>query len=254
MRYGSTLLMTSCISALALALAGPDLAAAESAAPSLDERASVSTPDQLRASQRSAFKRHIRRAEAYYHSMDFARSITEYEEAYRIARDPNILYQLGRAYHRDGKWSEALAYYEKYQREVPDADPQLKRVLDEYIRQLHAALRGAQTLQGQSDPQTANAEAQPAALSRLTLVPASPTLVGSSLKAPGIGKSSEPEKAKPIYIRGWFWGVIGGTAAAAVAGGVAGGLATRSSGPSLPPGAQVRSIQPTLFTISGVFP
>lgn len=192
--------------------------------------------------------------------MDFARAITEYQEAYRIVRDPSILYQLGRAYHRDGKWSEALAFYEKYQREVPDPDPQLKRVLDEYMRQLRSALRGAQTLQDQSDPQrpaetpstpppSGAAPSQPP-----SLLPAPAAPLGAAQKLQGALQRKPEPAARPLYKQPWFWGVVGGSVAAVVAGGVGLRLALRPVGPSLPPDLQVRSIQPTLFTISGGLP
>lgn len=203
-------------------------------------------PDSVPFQQRRAFRVHISKAEKYRRDTNYALAIDHFQAAYQIYRDPKLLYLIGRAYHHDGKWSEALGYYEKYQREATEVDPSLKRSLDEYTRQLKLALLGAQTLQNADTtelPPTPRSQpvsstdpvlAADAVPSRLILV--SPT-------KPTADAATKP----PFYKQGLFWGLLGGGVGAVVIAGVVGGVVA-NSGPKLPKDVPIYSIAATLFT------
>lgn len=243
-RFCLPLLLAGC-TILPIQIGYVPLASADSEAPADGDGTHSADAAHVPASHRASFRRHLRKAEALYQATAFAQAIPEYQAAYEIHRDPNLLFKLGRAYHRDGNWSEALVYYEKYQREVPEPSPQLKRSLQEYIRQLRAALNGAESLQGQSG-HTGESAASPAP--RAGASPAGNGASALHAARPPAGPDQSPEKNLPFYKRPLFWSLVGaGVGTIAITSGIA-GAATATRAPTFGKDVPIFTLSTSLFT------
>ena len=140
-----------------------------------------------------------------YEDKNYEEAATELKKAYELRQLPRVLLNLGTVYRKMGKADLALEFYERYLKAEPDPPPKIKKDLDAFIAQTKALVEAKEPV-AQSSPTvaekpTANAQTQTT-------------------------QSGQPaqEEAKPVYKRAWFWGVIGGVAAAAIITGVAVGV------------------------------
>jgi hypothetical protein len=65
----------------------------------------------------------------------FDESALHYQAAYKLSRDPNMLFYLGRSYSVGGKYEQALSVFYSFQRETP-ADAPNRAVAERFIEEL----------------------------------------------------------------------------------------------------------------------
>lgn len=131
-----------------------------------------------------------------------------YKMAYEVSHDARLLYPIARVLDKRGQGPEATKYYRQFI-EAPVEDPEQKAKAREYVAQLDAKL----------------APRQPP-----PFVPAAQATTPQML----VGPTTE-KKDTPVYKRGWFWGVVVGSAAA-VGLGIGLGVGLSSRGPMVPSG------------------
>ena len=135
-------------------------------------------------------------------------ALLSYQAAYRITPDPRIVFNIARIQHKQNKLSDALDSYRRFV-DTKFEDENLRSKAQEYIGQIQAAQA---------------AEPPPA-----TLNPLATTGTGDGKAQADAGTTS-----KPVYKKAWFWVLIGGLAAAGIAGGVAGGVIASQQPPAAP--------------------
>lgn len=166
--------------------------------------AAAGNPSDEGCNQDDECRGHFIKAKALYKQQDYTNALQEFQTAYQRRQTPILLANIGRTLHKLGRPKEALEYYRQCQ-EAAKSDAELQERLKSYIAE-------AQALVSSSPPPTAEpSEPAPAPLS----VPPPPP---------------PPPEKKPVYKKGWFWAVIG-VSAAVVIGGVVTGvvLGTRPS-------------------------
>lgn len=198
---------------------------------------------------------HYRRGLAAYDAKNFQEAIREFQTAYKVRQLPRILLNIGQVYRKLGMASTALKFYEHYLRVEPKPKPETKAEVDRYIAQTRAMLDPPEIVPLPSkSAAAAAAEAVASAPSDITPLPEfdgrgrRPVRPGYEPLAGDPGSMSlrplpssvangslvtlpPPPPEKPVYKKGWFWGVIGGLAAGAVITGVAVGVARSNAAP-----------------------
>lgn len=151
---------------------------------------------------------HFITAKALYKQQDYTSALQEFQTAYKRRQTPILLANIGRTLHKLGRPKEALDYYRQCQ-DAAKTDLDLQEKLKTYIAEANALLSAA------PPPPTEVKEPEPSPL----VVPAAPV-----------------DMPKPVYKKGWFWAVIG-VSAAVVVGGVVTGvvLGTRAQPMPDPP-------------------
>lgn len=145
-------------------------------------------------------------------------SLGYFDRAYALTHRAELLYNIGTANDRLRHDAEALAAFESYVRELPNA-PNTREV-EGRMRVLRASLAETSTTPSDAEPPTVSVEPEPQP----------PAVVATSAPAP-----SQPQHESDIGVAGewWFWTLIG----AVVVGGVVTAivLGTQSSGTTYPP-------------------
>jgi tetratricopeptide (TPR) repeat protein len=149
---------------------------------------------------------HFMTGRSYYDQQHYADALKEFEEAYRISKRAGFLYNIGVCDEKLGRDEEALSAFQGYL--GASSDPAERADLQSRIEALKAKL----ALRAKSTPAT-------------TLVTAPATGAGE----------------RPVWKRGWFWGVMT-SAAVVVATGIAVGvvIGTADSGPRTLPDVRLR--------------
>lgn len=162
-----------------------------------------------------SFDKHYKRGLALYQEKDYEGAITEMSAAYEQRQLPRLLLNIGQAYRKMGNAREALLYYERYLKADPGASPQLKAEINSYIEQMRALIEVPKV----QDPSVKNN-------------PSSPDGSSGQMMPEQAAKAKDEQPRRPIYKRAWFWGVIGGTVAAAIIIGVSVGVTQSRQLPS----------------------
>src|SRR5438270_11973073 len=68
-----------------------------------------------------AAKAHFLAGSAYYEQANYADAVKEFNEAHRLSRRPDLLYNISVCYERLGRWDDAIASLEQYLSERPEA-------------------------------------------------------------------------------------------------------------------------------------
>jgi tetratricopeptide (TPR) repeat protein len=148
-------------------------------------------------------------------------ALNSYKLAYGVNQDPRLLFSVARVLDKTGQAAEAITYYQRFIDSAVD-DANQKDKAREYLTLLQAK----QPAPVAADPTTAQ--------SPLPLVPVAS--VASS------GPARDTEHTVPVYKKGWFWGVLIGSAAA-VGLGVGLGVGLQNRTPTLP--ADVNTFEPS---------
>lgn len=167
----------------------------------------AANPSDEGCNQDEVCREHFIKAKALYKQQDYTSALQEFQTAYQRRQTPILLANIGRTLHKLGRPKEALDYYRQCQ-EAAKSDAELQEKLKGYIAEAQALITAA-------PPPVDTNEPPPA-----PLAPPPPP----------------PPMPKPVYKKGWFWAVIG-VSAAVVIGGVVTGvvLGTRPQAMPDPP-------------------
>jgi tetratricopeptide (TPR) repeat protein len=197
------------------------------ATPSVAWSASGADVERIRSA-----RAHYEQAVSHYNLDEFAPALAEFREAYRLKPDPSFLFNIAQCHRRLGENEEALDFYRKYLRSMPDAPNRAD--VERTIAELHArevapeaapaTLPAAPTTGATPEP---SAEvAPPGRVTPPTATSQEPQGIASaSLVAP----VPSPPEPRPLYRRWWFWTALGAVAVGAVIASVA--LASSSEAP-----------------------
>lgn len=138
---------------------------------------------------------HFINAKALYKQQDYTNALQEFQTAYKRRQTPILLANIGRTLHKLGRPKEALDYYRQCQ-EAAQTDLDLQEKLKTYIAESKALLESA----------------------------APPPVAEPSEPAPSplVAPVRPVDMPKPVYKKGWFWAVIGVSAAVVIGGVVTG--------------------------------
>jgi tetratricopeptide (TPR) repeat protein len=139
---------------------------------------------------------HYKAAQSYFKQGRAEDALREFQEAYRISPRPAFHYNIAICYEKLGKLEEAIAAYERYLAEVPEAGDRFT------VREKVAELK-------KRAPTPPEERAAPP--------PEAPPPPEAAAEPPP-PSADEPELtvrprralSKPVWQRGWFWGVVGG--------------------------------------------
>jgi tetratricopeptide (TPR) repeat protein len=189
------------------------------------------------------------RGMAHFHLEEYDAAIEKWEAGFRTKPAPEFLYNIAQAYRLSHRPDRALSFYQKYLRMNPKALNRgeverhiaaLQKIVDQQARSQPPAESPSPERTGQA-PAREPTNSPGAATAAPPGGPAAPAPVPSTTSpSPGVAPNAAtltgaaPPPKKPIYKKGWFWGVMAG-AALVVAGGItAGVLASRSNEHALP--------------------
>ncbi len=137
-----------------LALAAPDARAADAAAT-------------------AAARAHYDKAIAHYDLAEYDAAIAEFKQAYELAREPGLLFNIAQAYRLSKRYEQALHFYRTYLDRKPDAPN--RDDAEAQIAKMEDALKSAQTPAPVVAPQ--------------------PVVVWPPEAAPGVGAAPRPSFA-----------------------------------------------------------
>ena len=80
------------------------------------------------------------RAIGYFEAQNYARALIDFQSAYGLSREPRLLVNIGRCFHRLGRPEEAVRYYERAQQEVREPPPEMTALLQRYLAEARAVL------------------------------------------------------------------------------------------------------------------
>lgn len=157
----------------------------------------------------SACRPVVSRAREFSKAGQLDDALISYQAAYRITPDPRIVFNIARIQHKQNKLEDAKESYQRFIDTKFD-DENLRSKAQEYIAAIQATLA-----------------------TQVTEPPPAGTLTDAATK----GQASDPAQAnKPVYKKAWFWVLIGGVAAAGIAGGIAAGVIVSQQPPAAPEG------------------
>ena len=157
----------------------------------------------------SEFDQHVAEGKRFYAEREYDKALAEFDAAYRLKPDPILLLNSGRCHFNAGRPKQALEAYEQM----------LKLKLEPEDRDKAIAGIAKATRKLAEQQQAAVAAAQEQAMA------AQQAVVAQQASA-----AQRPDGAPaPIYRKGWFWAVVGGSVAVVgLAIGLGVGLGTRS--------------------------
>jgi hypothetical protein len=146
----------------------------------------------------------------HYNLTEYDAALADFKKAYQLSGRPELLYNLAQCYRAMGDPTKAQAQYRAYLREKPDAANRAE--VEKLILAMDTAIKA------QKQPPT---EASPPVTP--TPAPAPPPVAAPGPEpsvAPAAVTATAPPPAehRPVYKKGWFWGVMAGVAAVVVAG------------------------------------
>jgi tetratricopeptide (TPR) repeat protein len=159
----------------------------------------LASADPLPSDVRSKVKELFETGTTHYNLSEYTPALEDFKEAYRLVRDPVFLFNIAQCHRQLGQFAEASRLYRAYRRENPDASN--REEVDRLIAQMDAAVAKHQS---ETAPKVQENDSRGAVLT-----------------------ASIPVAPRPVYRKGWFWGVVGG--AAAVAAGVTVGVVLGTS-------------------------
>jgi tetratricopeptide (TPR) repeat protein len=161
--------------------------------------------DEARADSKSEAKRLFDRAETSFRVGRFDEALADYGKAYELLPRHEFLFNMAQCHRNLGNYERAIFFLEGYLRDGKNVDDRLE--VETLIAELTQRLEQQRALEAKRAPATSAATATVTIPVFLTAEPVDP----------------------PVYERGWFWGVLLGSAAV-VAGAVAIGVVTSDDG------------------------
>lgn len=176
---------------------------------------------------------------ADFHLEQYDKAIAEWEAGYRLKPVPQFLYNIAQAYRLSKRPEKALTFYQKYLKLAPKAENRAE--VERHIAALTVVVE--QQKQAAERPSTqpmplGHGEAAPAGEPQPaaggTAAAATPTPEATPAGADSTARA--PVRDKPVYKKGWFWGVVVGGAVVAAGAITLGVLLSRpASEQALPP-------------------
>ncbi len=161
------------------------------------------------------FQRHSKHALEAYNRGDYETALVHYDKAYQCQRKPIVLFNQGQAARKAKRYREALTFFRRYLDDEPTPNPAIREELQQHVQQLERMVRDAEQLRQMADAEgrPAGADATPGTRIDPQTGPVNPeaaAAVGVVKSMPLPGKDT----LTPIYKKPWFWGAVGGGAAA----------------------------------------
>lgn len=156
----------------------------------------------------------------HYNLAEYAPALERFKEAYRAYPEPTFLYNIGQCYRQLGQNRDALKAYRAYLNNVSENREAVESIiatLEKAIRQEEERAAAAKEAEQQREKERAQAAASGGVKGEALQVETAPT----------------PSPAKPLYRKGWFWGVVVG-AVVVVGVGVGLGVGLTQGGASYP--------------------
>jgi tetratricopeptide (TPR) repeat protein len=153
-----------------------------------------------------------------YNLGHYQEALTSFENGYRFRHDPSFLFNIAQCQRNLKRYEDAERTYRAYLRESPELSDDARERIQKFISDMEKAIevqRGQQSQTGAQSSEAAGTARQPSA------TPSSSSSAAVNLTA------TAPAK-RPVYKRGWFWGVMAGVAVVAVGVGVGVGLGVGS--------------------------
>jgi tetratricopeptide (TPR) repeat protein len=180
---------------------------------------------------------------------DYRASLARFEEAYALVPSPKIHYDFGLAYLGLGRSADALAAFERFLAEAPDAPADKRERAAALVSRLRAraaepSARGdpaaAAARPTPAGPQTASSERRPDAIA----APAPAALVAQGDEPSTTAPATDRDPMRARRITALSWGAAGVSLAAV---GLVFGLLARGEGESLTRDSQMGTLTPTRF-------
>lgn len=146
-------------------------------------------------------------------------ALQHFKEIDRQYGDPTVLYPIAVMLDRLGRFAEAAVAYQRYLDSGAETDP--------------ARLAKVQEQLGQAQAKIPPPPPPPPIITIVKPPPDAPSSGGSIIPTQPSLKTEQ--QSVPVYKRGWFWAVVGGSVAV-VAVGVGLGIGLGNQGPRLPDG------------------
>ncbi|PSM31699.1 hypothetical protein BVG81_004030 [Haliangium sp. UPWRP_2] len=209
------------------------------------------TAPALAKGNKSSFKEHYEKGVSLYEAGNFEGAITELQAAYALKQLPKLLLNIGQAHRKLGHAKDALGFYEFYLRVEPNPKPEIRTELERYIAQTKDMLAAAERMKqnqeadergrksdavaGQTTAAPEKKEPKPESATAVSVLPKSDSGAATAPAQASLQLASPKDQptdtaSRPIYKKGWFWGVVV-AGAVVVAAGVTVGvvLGTRSA-------------------------
>jgi tetratricopeptide (TPR) repeat protein len=155
---------------------------------------------------------------ANFHLEAYDKAIDEWEAGYRLKPAPQFLYNIAQAYRLSKRPEKALSFYQKYLKLSPHAEnrPEVERHIAALTAIVESQKRAAERPSQQPMPLGHEGTGTATTSTTTTAEPAPTTTTTTTSSTRGDLTATAPAHDKPIYKKGWFWGVVvGGVVVAA---------------------------------------
>lgn len=165
-------------------------------------------------------------AERFTEKQKYTAAIKAYRSAFALDPSPGYLYNIGVSYLRLGNPAEALGHFSEYLRREPKPKQSILKDLETLLAQT-----GKLTVEGQQRKQevlerlcyfgvvSANCSGSPAPVASTQSSPETPPPTSAPPKppepsgpkvavSPNVIDPKPPVDERPLYKKGWFWGVL----------------------------------------------
>jgi tetratricopeptide (TPR) repeat protein len=159
-------------------------------------------------------KLHYERGLSAYALGNYPEAAAEYEKAFSFRPDPALLYNAAQAHRIAGNKPRALLLYQNYLRLFDNVSNRAE--VERHIAQLKRAIE-TDKQSATSPPTEPVSPGKPLASDKIAPRPvAAPEPVPAAVAEPVVQRAAEP--SRPVYKKGWFWGVMVGAAVVVGAG------------------------------------
>ncbi|MBL9038620.1 MAG: tetratricopeptide repeat protein [Archangium sp.] len=185
------------------------------AAPAFGQKGKKVDPDEAKA--RTLFTA----GQKAYDVGEFSTALASYTEAYKLKPLPGFLFNIAQCHRQLGNFKEASFFYGRFidnsKPEAPNVELARELLEDAKRREAEAARKDEEARKAAEEKAKADA-------------PLATVLVPADVPPPPMPPLEEP---KPVYTKGWFWGVVGGGVAVVAGAVVAGVLLSNRGAPAV---------------------
>ncbi len=162
-------------------------------------------------------KARFKQGQTHYNLDEWKEAATKFKEAYRLHPDPIFLFNIAQCHRMLGEPHEALSFYRKYQRAIPDAPN--RGYVAKRIEELNATVAAAQKVAPAPVPSPtpppavlAPAPAPAAAIRSGPLWPPPPPPPASDATMLTASAAPPADVRVPMVKRWWVWTALGAVA------------------------------------------